>query len=145
MDLIFSWIFPLGILWGAIFSVFTMLQSIKASGWKHTTGRVISSDVEEIFYDDLEGGSGSEDKVIVRYKYKVQGQQYESGRIVFGYESGNLRKKFVAASEVRVFYDPLKPENSVLLTGIQGFHIGNIIAVVICFAIWLYVESNSLL
>ena len=104
---------------------------MKASSWAKTTGRVLASSVEESWEPDpFTPGGDLVFSVNIRYKYKVGGNRYESGRIGFGYDTaaGNfwpsaIQVRFPKGSKVEVSYDPTNPENSVLLTGIQLTHI----------------------
>jgi hypothetical protein len=62
--------------------------------------------------------------VEARYAYLVDGRHYAGDRIAFGYKTGGreevhraIYKKIHDAHKVRIKYNPLKPEESVLASG----------------------------
>lgn len=65
--------------------------------------------------------------VEARYSYSVDGKPYTGDRIAFGYNKGYREKdhraicdKLTNAFKVKVKYNPLKPDESVLVTGSNG-------------------------
>jgi hypothetical protein len=93
-----------------------------SENWSKTTGTVTKSSVRETRSNDSDGFSESSYYPEVKYSYQVIGQVYEGNRIAFGAESGHKRKdgalsvleKYAEGKSVTVYYDPNRPEDSVL-------------------------------
>ncbi len=91
--------------------------------WITTTATIISSEVIT--------KKNSDSAVVytpeICYSFKVQGEEYFSNRIRFlsGYESNSsakayeVTKKYPANSQVTIYYNPLKPKDSVIEPGVK--------------------------
>jgi len=117
--------------WGLFWSAATLyfdytcvaglLQQHRATSYASTDGRVLESRVDVSY--DSDGDSYS---AVIRYAYEVKGREYIGDRIRYGTKSGGKRpsQAFVdhhpRGATVKVYYDPLKPAESVLQTGIGG-------------------------
>lgn len=106
-----------------IIKYFQDRSKLQASeNWSTATGTVTKSSVREIRSNDKDGHLESSFYPEVNYSYQVIGQVYEGNRIAFGAESGHKRKdgalsvleKYPEGKNVTVYYDPNKPEDSVL-------------------------------
>ena len=97
-----------------------------AKHWREAPGRVISAQIEE-----RDGGTGSSRYVYyvprIRYAYVVNGREWEGGRLRFGMPSARsprgaeaMLAPYPAGAEIKVHYDPDKPEDSVLEPGKMG-------------------------
>ncbi len=105
----------IGVLFGLAFVVLgwrARQLGLRCGGWPHTRGQVIESRVDE---SNLETASPK-----VRYRYTVGRQEFIGWRVSYsGY--GISRQKMQAhiaayppGQAVEVYYDPARPEHSVL-------------------------------
>jgi hypothetical protein len=92
--------------------------------WPTVTGRVVSSRVAAQNETNDGHTFTREWQVEVNYTYTVNGQPFKNNRIRallprFSTEDEALavQKRFPAGAEVPVFYDPGKPQSSVLIAG----------------------------
>lgn len=89
----------------------------QSENWAETNGLVISSKVCR-----FEGRRISYSPEIV-YRYTVNGKNYESRDINYGFRDGDKREAdekvslYPAGSQVKVFYAPSSPEQACLETG----------------------------
>lgn len=125
----------LGIIFLLVFS--SILKSNKISrGWAHISGTIIESHVEKRKVVRRGGRHVTRHLIryipVVKYSYTVSGVSYSGERIGYGvnqspFESAPKRwvKRFPESSIVQVHYDPVNPQESVLVTGtitdIAGF------------------------
>ena len=95
-------------------SLWLRAMNARAQVWPTALGQVIRSGLRP---DPHDAGSS----VDVAYRFSVGAKSFTSERIAFAALSDSLAAKerlvarFPAGSEVEVFYDPLDPENSVLI------------------------------
>lgn len=120
-----------------------------AQGWTRTEGVITASKVDqppEHFSDDL-----NDAKPIVRYRYRVGGQDFDGDRIAIGGQAlttrvlaGRLAGRYPVGAHVDVYVDPGNPSESVLepaepqtLAGLVAFTLvfGIIAAVLVAHAI----------
>ena len=95
------------------------MLSIRALRWRLTEGNL------ENWSDSSEATANT-----LRYSYVVEGEEYHSELLGYGYPPDKLqiiaRSELKAvlekAPEVVVYYDPRKPEVSVLMNGFKVFH-----------------------
>jgi hypothetical protein len=85
----------------------------QAAAWPNALGEIVESSIDRKIH-------GSEWTARVRYRFTVQGREYESRQISFKVRSATLaaERKLVAAyplgRKVRVFYNPKEPSLAVL-------------------------------
>ena len=117
-----------------IFSIWQLLRSVSASKWPKAEGEIIYSGVEE--ENDVDGSIYF--KPNIEYKYSVLGKEYSSKKYAFGFNfisapfrffSNRVISKLRSKSVVSVSYNPKKPSESVLLTGIQLFHVFQVLII----------------
>lgn len=66
---------------------------------------------------------------LVSYTYSVKKREYTSAKIAFGlspwfwFQANAIVKKFSGSPNVMVSYNPNRPHQAVLMTGIKYFHI----------------------
>jgi len=97
-------------------------KSKDTGNWEVVKGTVCDSKLDEYVSD-----SGTSYKAIVRYSYIVNGKEYMSGRIFFGdiiregfsFKSKGLLNIYPGGTTVEVYYNPLKPAESVLRKGVH--------------------------
>ena len=105
-----------------------VLRSVAASTWPKVKGEVVYAGIQE--EDD---GESSTFMPVVEFKYKVRGRAYESTSFAFGFTASSFRflsssiyKKYRNRPYIKVYYNPKKPSQAVLLTGVRFFHIFDI-------------------
>lgn len=123
-----------------IISILHLIKSLKSKQWPLTKGVIENSGIQEITDYD---GTSYEAKVI--YSYVVNGKYFESDNIAFW---GILSLSKVAAKryqssltkndEVKVYYNPINPDESTLYVGLNRNHIHSIIYVVIVTIVFVY-------
>lgn len=117
--------------WG----LYSLYKAKAAEGWAETRGLMKSC---ELIEDS--SGDGTTWSVKVAYDYTVDGRSFSGNRVAFGYAGSSTRAEHEAinaklsnASVVRVRYNPLRPEEAVLGTGVNRSNL-----VILIFAIvWL--------
>jgi len=116
-------VFILAVLAGAfLYEVWAVIQSISAKSWKTVKGKVIESDLDV----DHRGSA----TVQIKYSYQVNGKDYESSNSVFGavgYVFWIVKKWYINEDDLVVYYNPLKPQKAVLVTGLRLFFIAEFI------------------
>jgi len=107
-----------GLLGGGLYFLY---KAKTAEGWAETKGSIKSCEL-------IEDSSGDDTtwSVKVAYDYSVDGRSFSGDRVAFGYAGSStlaeheaLHAKLSSASVVRVRYNPLKPEEAVLGTGVN--------------------------
>lgn len=97
------------------------LKSKKAQQWPTVTGRVLSSEVVE---DRLRSATGKATIAFIpdiSYEYIVNGQAHTGNSVIFGetvydyISASRICEKFAVDTEPRVYYNPERPDESVLL------------------------------
>lgn len=105
-------------------SIYYRSKAIRTKDWTFTIGKIIGSDVikEDILND---GEVTFKPKIL--YAYRLNDKEYTSDRITifFKYSSNTsyakrLIKKYPKDSQVKIYYDPYKPEHSILEPGIPN-------------------------
>lgn len=114
---------------GIAYSGWCALMSVSAKSWPTANGIINSSGVDEEYEPD-----GSTYKPVIEYSYQVRGREYSSCKYAFGFLASNIKwesqrivKRFPTKSAVKVYYSSKCPAKSVLLTGIQLFHVVQVI------------------
>lgn len=110
---------------GLAFLMWRGYQDRKASPqWPTATGLIVDSRV--VAQNETNDGATftREWRIDVNYTYSVNGQTYKNNRIRamlprFSTEAEalSIQQKFPAGAQVPVFYDPAKPQSSVLISG----------------------------
>lgn len=112
--------------------IVSLLKSLKAKKWKTVTGKLVDWDMHFC------NGGESSNLIInkLKYSYSVSGNDHLSNRVAFGFPSimnadsvgRQVEKVLKDAPEVKVYYNPNKPEQSTLMVGIKQFHIYKLFA-----------------
>jgi hypothetical protein len=111
-----------------VWSVLLILKGHKASGWPRTDGKILSSEVVAKHGHTPRGTRAiTEYSPRVAYVYGVEGRQYSGDKIRMGHEySGRssvakeIAGRYVKDAQVEVMYNPDKPDEAVLETGVFG-------------------------
>ena len=116
-------------------SIYLVYRAIFTKRFHKTEGVVISSDIK-IEYGTDEAGF----EPLIHYEYSVRGKKFQNSKYSI---SPNMSKRkverIVAAykpgSQIDVFYNPNKPNDSVILVGMS---FGNLIGIFIIVSLLLY-------
>jgi len=117
------------------FAVYLVYRGTITRRFQKTEGKVISSELKRNYDDD-----GVSYEPLVHYEYSVEGKAYQNSvystapidrlkkvqRILSYYEPGKI---------ITVFYNPGKPEDSVLQVGIST---GNMIGIIVISSLLFY-------
>lgn len=110
------------------------MMSIRALRWRFANGNL----------ENWSGGSETA-AATLRYSYLVEGEEYHSEQLAYGYPPDALqviaRKELKTvlekAPEVVVYYDPRKPDVSVLMNGFKVFHALRMLLILLFFgSVW---------
>ena len=133
----------------------TIRRSINAAKqWTPVTAKIIESNIEE---DNTRTATGKAEYSYIphiTYEYNVSGKIFKNGRIIFGrpyfdfLTAQGLRDRYPEGSEAEIYYDPQKPEQSVLLpkstvgivSWVPGIFITLVGVVVFLFSFVFYVQ-----
>jgi hypothetical protein len=100
-----------------LLEIVLMFMNMRASSWTHVRGELINSDVS------FTNSTRMEEQI--EYTYKVGAEEYKSHKIAYG-SLGKifilLKKFYIDEKNLTVYYNPNKPEKSVLIPGIRLFH-----------------------
>lgn len=101
----------------------------KTEGWTETSGRVLSSTIDERTRTTRRNGRSETDTTytpVVRYEYTVDGIRYEGDAVRADDHGGSYDRaseivdRYPEASETTVYYDPDSPEDAVLIQGSES-------------------------
>ncbi len=129
---------------GVVLIVLYLRNKSKAAAsqnWPSVGGRVISTDIA-IQSDDDEDSSRLSYLPRINYEYEVAGLNYQAHRFSFGSEpsfpSRGKAETFLApyqsGNQVRVFYNPDNPEETVLVQKMRSMTAGLIVGIVLLVA-----------
>jgi hypothetical protein len=117
-----------GVIWSAMTLLFDgillvpMARQLSAMNFPSTEGTILSSEVT-----DHEGEDGTTHGVSVRYAYSVGGHDYIGNRYRYDTSSSSdsawayrVVEARPSGTKVKVFYNPSRPEDAVLATGLLG-------------------------
>ncbi len=102
------------------------MRSIRALRWRKVAGLLAHEDTGS--GDQTEGPEFERGRI--RYSYTIDEKDFSSNCVGFGFPYRNERlvargvrdSLLSGAPNLTVFYDPRKPEDSVLIAGFQRFH-----------------------
>ena len=112
----------------ALFTYSAYKTSLESKDWPTVDGVIIKSEVEQ---QTSTSGEGANKKTTVKsypkiaYQYQISGQPYEGTKISFSSSSGNANQivsRYPKGKTVRVFYNPAKPKQAVLVPGNSGLN-----------------------
>ncbi|HTL27786.1 MAG TPA: DUF3592 domain-containing protein [Tepidisphaeraceae bacterium] len=129
-----------GVLVGIAMSVSVvcnLVPGLRSLSWPSVNGLMTSSS-----FTGHGAGLSASYLAAVRYHYSVNGKQYVSDHLSFGFspaddlEVRQLIHAHPKGASIRVYYNPARPEQSVLLTGVGGMTallgVASVFAVVLC-------------
>ena len=114
-------VFVLGI--GIVISVNEIIKAKESSQWPVTDGVIVTSRVSTKESSGGRGGKSTTYTPIVEYKYSVNGQNHELGRMSFRHGYGKIYakrvvRKFSRGKKIEVAYQQSNPNNSIVKQGI---------------------------
>ena len=130
-------------------------KSEASKTWPSVSGQVLDRGVKiDTDYDD-DGGSTTTYLPQITYEYQVNGMSYQSHRFAFGSTPGfgnrNKAEAFLApyaqGGTVKVFYNPEKPEESVLSQQMRSMTAGLVVGIIfaVVMACMFCLAGNGLL
>ena len=137
-------VFP-GAAFIVLFSAYNWRRAIAAKSWPQTRGRVVASETTTLYAP----------APVVRFRYTVDGEEYESDKIQFGRLSSwtgetaqGVAARYPVGAEVWVHYDPDDPGTAVLELGHdaarRGVWIGAALFALPFVLAWPFVWINNL-
>ena len=116
---VFSLVYSIALLGIVINAVRQMSRAEASRNWFTTNGQVVYSSVHQ-------ESDGPYSVPVVKYRYRVEGQEYESSRIRFTWTgestypwtASKVVNKYSVSKTVRVYYNPKNPSVAVLIPGL---------------------------
>jgi hypothetical protein len=118
-----AWVLMLGTAWIILlliplaFAGPAWVRGLKSRTWEPTSGSVQSSVIVP------GGGKSGGSQPLVTYEYTVAGKTYQGKNVSFHFNwttpPGVVIQRYPPHSAITVYYNPLKPEQSVLEPGIK--------------------------
>jgi hypothetical protein len=105
-----------------LYEIWAVIQSIQAKSWSSVKAKVIES--------ELDVGHRGAATFQIKYSYQVNGKDHESTNSVFGsvgYVFWLMQKWYINEDDLVVYYNPIKPQKAVLVTGLRLFFIAEFI------------------
>jgi energy-coupling factor transporter transmembrane protein EcfT len=111
----------------ALFSYSAYKTSAESKDWPTVEGVIVKSEIEQ---QTSTSGEGTNKKTTVNsypkiaYRYQVDGQDHKCTKISFFSASGNANQvvsRYPKGKTIRVYYNPAKPQQAVLVPGGSGF------------------------
>lgn len=148
----------IGGIFATIFGIRNRRKASASQNWPAAAGVIANAWVQENQDTDEDGYTSTTYTPKWEYQYKVGQETYSSSRISFGGVTGYGRRKkaqeelnrFPVNSQVRAYYDPTNPSDSVLVQGTKGT-MGGIIAGIVLMVlsacgscVWLYALLDSM-
>lgn len=121
-----------GILTGAFFC-YRILQAGRSKQWPWVLGELESADLRQVIYNgrEIDGSADQASAMVVNfsYQYRVSNHDYRGRRVTFS-DSVNktmgalkkLQDRYQGKSQIKVYYNPHRPEQSVLIPGLNLFN-----------------------
>lgn len=101
-----------------------IIGGYQTKGWQLTNGIVIDGVEKKSLFSFSRVAMHSYDLFV--YKYEVNGYEYTGSKIGFGTNSVN--KEYEIGNQVDVYFDSNKPENAVILVGVNK---GSLLSVIV--------------
>lgn len=108
----------------AVYGIYVMTRASASNDWPSVEGTINRSEIDK--NRDSDGG-GYTYHARVSYRYFVDNVEYRSKRIRFGHvstsdphDARHYTNQFPEGEIVRIYYDPIAPNEAILLPGIHG-------------------------
>ncbi|MDA3894799.1 MAG: DUF3592 domain-containing protein [Desulfobacteraceae bacterium] len=112
----------------ALFAYSAHKTSVESKTWPTVNGNIIRSEIEQHGSTTGEGPdkkTPAHEYAKIAYQYTIDGQRYESTKISFSSSSENTRQivsRYPKGKAIRVYYNPAKPTQAVLVPGNSGIN-----------------------
>ena len=127
--IVFGRIVPLMFVIGGLLFLFVgtwnLYRGYSSKNWPTTDGNVVSTEIQTVRRRDSDRAFDTDYRLLVRYRYVVQGNEYQSHQLRFGSmvhdeqaAAKEQQKRYPRGKAVEVHYDPDNPSVAVLLPGV---------------------------
>ena len=143
-----------GISTGAFFC-YRIYQGTSSTHWPFVIGELESADLKQAIYQGREFGGGPDSVsawvVNFKYAYTVADKKYEGSRVT--YSDGvnktqralrKLRDSYQGRSQMRVYYNPKNPGQSVLVPGLSLFNFTPLITSALFVLAGVFIQTYDL-
>ena len=116
-----------------VFFCYRIFQGTISNRWPFVIGELESTDLEEAIYKGRDAGGGADEASAwvanFKYRYTVADRKYDGSRVT--YSDGinktmralrKLQDKYQRKSQIKVYYNPKNPNQSVLAPGLSIFN-----------------------
>ncbi len=125
--------FVLFYIWLVIREVVRFIKGIQAKSWPTASGKIVNSNLVERW-----GSEDMEYEAEIKYSYTALNKEYKSNNLYFGLLSPTskwpakyLVKKYKKPTNIKVYYNPKSPSESILIVGLNIIQIHTIIILLI--------------
>lgn len=130
-----------------IYEISNAIKSILVKNWPLTDGKLHKWNIKA--EDQGEDTARVIDELV--YKYEVKGKGYESNQIGYGfpmsmsvlYVDKTLNNIFETAPNLTVYYNPKKPDVSVLTVGLKIYHVVKMLGYLLIIIVFYVFANNS--
>ena len=134
------------------FFIYRILQAVSSNRWPFVLGELESSDLREAIYRgrEVEGTRDQASAWVVdfRYRYSVADKDYTGTRVTssdgVNKTMGALRKlqeQYQGKSQIRVYYNPKKPGQSLLIPGPSLFNFTPLITSALFITAGIFIQT----
>ena len=130
---LFMFVFILYYVWLVLRETFRFIKGMRAASWPNTNGKILNSNLLERW-----GSEDMEYEARITYSYSALGKNYESNNLYFGllsptskWPSKYLVQKYKKPENVKIYYNPNSPSESVLIVGINVIQLHTFIILLI--------------
>lgn len=122
---------------GMIGTTRRLFLAMGSKSWIKTSAKVIKADIGTGWTRDQ---GRKYYKPTIRYAYTFGSQTYESDNFnfrdeEFSEDGANIRiSLYYPGKEIDVFVNPMKPEIAVIKSGLNGWHVFNVVVCIVMFA-----------
>lgn len=116
-------------LWFLILHLSAAVRCLKSKSWSSVEGTIITSSIDEEVSRDPDSERKINYRLRISYSYEVGGARYVSSRVAFdestGYiftkkETSKRQARYPTGKQIKVYYDPNKPQRSTLETNMKA-------------------------
>ena len=140
-----------GVATGTFFCI-RITQAAKSNSWPWVVGELESAALRDVVYRgrEVDGSADQASARVVnfRYRYRVKDEHYQGSRVTFSDSvnktSGALQKlqnQYQGKSQIKVFYRPDQPQQSVLIPGLSVFNFTPLITSALFIAAGLFIGT----
>jgi hypothetical protein len=154
-----SWFWITTVLVTFVLVAYSFVKISNSRDWMSAHGRVVSAAIEPIHKNNTQQSVADNSfnyKVDIRYEYSVDGEIFKGHQLSVGLsnvvtnknDADDLIAKYPPNSPAVIYYDPLSPSQSALITGksvpVMGFVMVGLMIIAISAVIGFIVKSGIL-